>query len=165
MLKLPPLICFNDYKDWAEYVEVLYYFFKKDFIDEKITYLGLKVFYIKDPMYQSKEFTFWHIISEGKVEADRLPDLRRCERICWPKPIIEASADRQVKIWNNIRTNNRGKKQIRICFCFGEWDYLVVLEKRNNYYIFCTAYPVSGGHKSKLKKEFLEFSLKSKHRP
>ncbi|MNH30689.1 hypothetical protein D3C79_909980 [compost metagenome] len=43
--------------------------------------LGLK----RHPVIQGKEATFWHMISEGNDEAERLPDLRRCERIRWPR--------------------------------------------------------------------------------
>jgi hypothetical protein len=29
------------------------------------------------------------MIQEGRTEDERTPDLRRCERIRWPRPIIE----------------------------------------------------------------------------
>jgi len=46
--------------------------------------LGLK----RHPMTQNKEATFWHMIQEGSVESERIPDIRRCERIRWPRPSV-----------------------------------------------------------------------------
>jgi hypothetical protein len=100
-----------------------------------------------------KEVTFWHIISEGKTEDNRLPDLRRCERIRWPRPIIEHSEYPKIKLWENER---RGEK--RICIWFEEVEYLVVLAKRKDYILFWTAYPVLRDHrKKKLNKEYEEY--------
>ena len=29
------------------------------------------------------------MISEGKVETERTPDISRCERIAWPRPMMD----------------------------------------------------------------------------
>lgn len=77
---LPDLVRLKDYDgNWDDYLDALYEFFKEDFVDSKPVFplferkrVGLK----RQPMCQGKEATFWHFIQEGKVEADRIPDLR-----------------------------------------------------------------------------------------
>lgn len=97
------------------------------------------------------------MISEGSIENERLPDLRRCERIRWSRPIIEHTDLLEIKVWQNTR--RRG--EIRILIWFEKVDYLIVLAKRkpkttkNEYILLCTAYPVTRIHtKRKLKKEY-----------
>ena len=46
--------------------------------------MGLK----RHPELEGKSATFWHFVTEGKVEADRTPVRERIERIGWPKAII-----------------------------------------------------------------------------
>ena len=50
-----------------------------------------------------KEATFWHMISSGESESERIPDLHRCERIRWPYVIINASNLGLMKCWRNSR--------------------------------------------------------------
>ncbi|MFH0739882.1 MAG: hypothetical protein V1819_02160 [bacterium] len=136
MLELSELILFNG--NWDEYEEKLYSVFKKDFLDsrpyfKKILPVGIK----KEPKLKSKEATFWHIITYGKIEDQRLPDLRKCERIGWIKPIIEVFPHQDIKAW----IDRRGKDE-RICLCYGDWDFMVVLRKMKDYILLITAYPV-----------------------
>ena len=148
---LPPLILFRDYGgDWNAYVEKLYEHFKRDFVESKPLYNGRRVNLKRHPMEQGKEATFWHLISDGKVEDDRLPDLRRCERIRWPRPIIEHSGDAVVKMWKNKR-----KDEVRICLWLESQNYLVVLADRKEYVLPWTAYLVEYPHRSrKLQHEY-----------
>jgi len=156
-LTLPDLVLLNDYEgNWDTYLNVLYGFFKKDFIDEKTKYEGKKIGLKKHPVEKGKEATFWHIISDGKDENNRVPDLRRCERIKWIKEIIKNCKHQEIKVWRNKRKNKEN-----ICICYGKWEYLVVLAIRKGYLILWTAYPVNHTHtKEKLKKEFSKFSKK-----
>jgi len=150
---LPALAMFEEYGgDWDRYLDALYAFFKRDFIESKPAYNGVTLALKRHPVIQNKESTFWHIISEGNSEADRLPDMRRCERIRWPRPVIEHSADLSVKIWTNER---RGEK--RICLWLEDAEYLVILAERNGYILLWTAYVVDQEHtKRKLRKEYAE---------
>lgn len=148
---LPALALFEEYGgDWDRYLDALYAFFKRDFIDSRPAYNGVTLALKRHPVIQNKEATFWHIISEGDSEAERVPDMRRCERIRWPRPIIEHSGDSAIKIWANER---RGEK--RICLWFEDAEYLVILTERNGYLMLWTAYTVVHEHtKRKLKKEY-----------
>ena len=119
---------------------------------------GLRVGLKRHPIVNGKEATFWHFVSEGKDESNRIPDLRRCERIAWPKPIIErAGSDPAIKVWENER---RGEK--RACLWLEEEDYLVVLSLRTTYVLPWTAYLVPQEHaKRKLRREYEEFRAAS----
>jgi len=148
---LPPLVLFRDYGgNWKRYVEVLYEYFERDFVNDRPSFRGTRLALKRHPMEQGKEATFWHLISEGKTEDERLPDLRRCERIRWPRPIIEHADDSVIKVWENER-----KREKRICIWFEDVEYLVILAVRKGYILLWTAYPVTRSHrKKKLQKEY-----------
>ncbi len=151
---LPPLVLFSEYEgNWELYLDALYAWFKQDFIDSKPVFkekrLGLKRY----PLSQGKEATFWHMTSEGSDEESRIPDFRRCERIRWPKPVIENDSDPTVKVWRN----QRGREN-RICLWLVQENYLVVLADRDEYILPWTAYLVEKPHQQrKLEKEFEEY--------
>jgi hypothetical protein len=135
---------------------VLYEYFTGDFISSKPVFQGESVACKRHPLVQGKEATFWHLISEGRSEEDRLPNLRRCERIRWPRPIVENAVEPGIKIWENERAGER-----RICLWLEDCEYLVVLARRSGYVLLWTAYPVVETHrKRKLQREF-EASRKS----
>lgn len=99
------------------------------------------------------ETTFWHMIQEGDVEDDRTPDFRRCERIRWPRPVIEHNDDSAIKIWRNQRGN-----EVRVCLWFAQENYLVILADRGDYILPWTAYLVEQPHRQrKLQREYEEY--------
>lgn len=151
---LPPLVYMNDHGgDWGAYLEVIYGFFKYDFIDSKPTFEGRRLGLKRHPVTQGKEATFWHFITEGENEDERTPDLRRCERIRWPRPVIDNSADGQIKVWKNQRN-----RETRICLWLENEDYLVILADRGDYILPWTAYLVEQPHrKRKLQREYEAF--------
>jgi hypothetical protein len=148
---LPTLVLFEAFEgDWDRYLAALYAFFRQDFIDTSPSFNGVKLSLKRHPVIQNKEATFWHIISEGDAEADRLPDMRRCERIRWPRPVIEHSSEAVVKVWKNKRN-----KETRVCLWLEDAEYLVILAERRGYTLLWTAFPVTREHrKRKLLKEY-----------
>ncbi|MGC1509863.1 hypothetical protein [Ketobacter sp.] len=156
---LPPLILFADNGgDWDTYLESVYQVFVTDFVDDKPCYLGKRLGLKRHPVVEGKEATFWHMISEGVIEKDRIPDFRRMERICWPKPIIENTEEREdapvVKVWRNLRSKNDS----RILLWVESEQYLVVLADRGKYILPWTAYQVTRGHQQrKLQKEYEKY--------
>jgi hypothetical protein len=151
---IPALVLFDDYGgDWNKYLDAVYQFFKQDFVNNQPKFQGKRLGLKRYPIIQGKEATFWHLISEGKYEPDRLPDLRRCERIRWPRPIIESGEQAPLlKVWENTRD---GEKRICLWLSFDNEDYLVVLAKREGYLLLWTSYPVIQAHtKRKLQKEY-----------
>jgi len=151
---LPPLVLFEDYKgDWGVYLDAIYAYFKQDFVDSKPEFHGRRLGLKRHPMTHGKEATFWHMIQEGKAEEERTPDLRRCERIRWPKPVIEHDDDQAIKVWRN----RRGRDE-RVCLWFYKENYLVILADRRDYILPWTAYLVEQPHRQrKLQKEYEEY--------
>ncbi len=147
---LPPLVLLSDCGgDWERYLKTLYSYFESDFIWTRPLFRGQRLGLKRHPLLEEKEATFWHMISEGSSEASRYPDLRRCERIRWPRAIIENSNDPAVKVWETTRRNER-----RICLWLEQQEYLVILADRNGYLLPWTAYMVTEPHrKRKLQKE------------
>lgn len=151
---LPPIVELNSFSgNWELYLEHLYGIYEKDFIKSRPALNGEALKIKRHPKADGKDATFWHLISAGEIEIDRTPDLRRCERIGWPKPIIENANDSRLKIWKNER---RG--ETRILLWFEQVEYLVVLSERKDYLLFWTAYPVTQNHsKRKLQKEYEQY--------
>jgi hypothetical protein len=151
---LPPLVLLSHYDgNWDAYLDALYHWFKQDFVDSKPVFQGRRLGLKRHPMTHGKEATFWHMIQEGPVEDDHIPNFRRCERIRWPRPIIEHESDDAVKVWRN----RRGREE-RVCLWFEQENYLVVLADRGNYILPWTAYLVEQPHQQrKLLKEYKNY--------
>ena len=139
---LPPMICFEEYNgNWYKYLDAIYAIFTEDFIKSQPEFRGRRLRLKRHPIIHGKEATFWHMTSEGSKEADRTPDFRRCERIRWPKPIIENSLDSNLKVWSEARKGNK-----RIHIWFEAEAYLVVLDDRGDYLLPWTAFYIEHKH-------------------
>jgi hypothetical protein len=156
---LPPLVLLEEHgRNWANYLEAIYMVFKRDFVDSKPMFPNRRVGLKRHPIAQGKEATFWHFVSEGDNEENRAPDLRRCERIAWPRPIIEAVQSESVYVWKTARGNER-----RIVIALRDFSYIVVLADRGDYVLPWTAYCVERNHRrDKLLKEYEEFKVGQK---
>lgn len=154
---LPTLVEFSaSGGDWHRYVEVLYEHFRRDFLDTTPNYPGRRWAMKRHPVFKDKEATFWHIISEGPVESERLPNFRRCERIRWPRRIIDACDTGRVRCWPQERKGER-----RIAMAPTDFSYLVVLADRNEYVLLWTAFHVEHGHeRRKYEKEYNAYVAK-----
>jgi hypothetical protein len=158
---LPDLLLFDDFGgDWQRYEDELFARFYSDFIESRPTFQGEPVFITKYPLKKGKERGFWHCIQEGDIEDDRTPDLRRCERICWIRPVIEHTTDPKIKKWP---TQRKGKN--RYLLWVEDADYLVILEKRpGSWYLWTTYYTDRERTRNKLREE-CEAYIKSQRRP
>jgi hypothetical protein len=148
---LPDLILFESHDgDWERYLDALYACFREDFVDSQPVFRRQPLRLKRHPLSQGKEATFWHLISEGKNEEDRLPDFRRCERIRWPKPIIEHADEPVIKVWETER-----REEKRICLWLESEEYLMVLAQRKGYLLPWTAFLVTRPHeKRKRQREY-----------
>ena len=164
---LPDLIFLEDAGgDWNAYLELLHEAFRADFVHSKPRWPGKRVALKRYPEYQGKGATFWHMISEGEIEDERLPDLRRCERIRWPRPVMEAfpsvrptQGDRIVW-WKNQRGN-----EARFVLSLPDFSYVVVVAERSDFVMPWTAYHVAQAHRRrKLQRDFEQY-WSSQHRP
>ena len=83
----------------------------------------------------------------------RATDLRRCERIRWPRPVIELADEKGLRIWVGVKKNEE-----RIHIWVVEEDYVVVLADRKTYLLPWTAFLVTRGHtRRKLENEYHEY--------
>lgn len=152
---LPPLVLFKEHdNDWNKYLFAVYWWFVADFVKDKPKFGGKRLGLKKHPLSEGKEATFWHMIQEGEVEAERTPDFRRMERIRWPRPVIDRADEHgdhsTIKVWRNIRRN-----ESRVLLWLERAEYLVVLADRGDYILPWTAYPVDQEHrKRKLQREY-----------
>ncbi len=150
---MPDIVTLEEYSgNYFEYEKVVYERFLNDFVKTKPVFKGQELSLKRHPLFKNKEATFWHITSEGMDEETRTPDIRRLERISWPKRIIEycSAYCSNIKVWENLR---KGEKRI-LLWC-EDIEYLVVLADRNTYTLIWTAYPVQENHKKrKLQKEY-----------
>ncbi|MDA0284948.1 MAG: hypothetical protein O3B13_22465 [Planctomycetota bacterium] len=155
---LPELVTLADCDGkWDAYLATIYEHFCDDFVRSKPAYTKKRFALKRHPLFDGKEATFWHLISEGSVEDERTPNLRRCERIRWPRPMIEAIHSGNVCVWRNVRKHNE-----RIVIAAGDFSYVVILDDREEFVLLWTAYFVERNHqRQKLAKEYEAWKKKS----
>lgn len=155
---LPNLVLLQDCSgDYSVFFQRVYSCFVQDFVASKPVFQGIRLGLKKHPLIDGKEYTFWHLISEGKDEQNRLPVIERMERIRWPRPLIENSFCVNLKVWKNQRG-----KDTRILIWYETEEYLIVLNERKGFILPWTAYLVKENHsKRKLMKEY-EAYIKAK---
>lgn len=142
---LPKKIYLKDYSDdWKLFIEAVYEIFKKDFIHTKSLFRGKRINLKRYPERNGMSATFWHMTTVGEVECERKHELERCQRIPWPKPIIDNYKDPVLKVWAEPRGSNQ-----RIHIWFEAEGYLVVLEERKDYILPWTAFYVEKEHQRK----------------
>lgn len=163
---LPPKIKLEDFDgEWTKYYQKLYDKFVEDFIT-KPPYFDKKVVNIRvNPKQNNFEHAFVHLTCEtmkdGITLNDRIPDIRRCERIGWNKAIIT-----NYPCNNNCQNCKKilyyeeyYKNTIRITLLFYDTRFKVVLEKRKNYYLLITGYYINYDFRlNKELKKVVEFS-------
>lgn len=164
----PELVTKSPIEDFAVYEDRIYAIFRHDFIDSHPSFDGLRV-----SVRRQKEETdgkwagFFHITSvEDYTTGERNVDLRRCERIRFPRKTIDNAKDcpqchyevcDAPLIW---RKHKHGHDRLYILI--ESERYLVVLEphKDRGYCMLVTAYYVDHDHSfNKLLKEYDQSSL------
>jgi hypothetical protein len=136
----PSLIVFRG--EWARYEDEVYEAFLDSFVRPDVRFRGSRVSAPFRPPSKGKHFSFWHVVSEApgpkdRDESNRVPDLRRCERIRWIAWTIE-ECDRDAPGFSWWR-NRRGRDK-RVVLWAEEHDYAVILAERSGYFILKTAY-------------------------
>lgn len=150
----PELMPKSPFEDFPLYEDRIYSVFKSDFIDSHPEFNGLRV-NVRRQLEESdgKWAGFFHITSvDDKVTGKRDVDLRRCERIRYPRQTIEhydncpqcsySVCERPLAWW--YRKGHRDRVHILIV----PEKYLVVLEphKDKKYCLLVTAYYVNREH-------------------
>jgi hypothetical protein len=161
-IDLPDLLELSSFNgDIKAYIEAVYGIFFTDFVKNPPVFRGIRLGLKRHPLVDNKEYTFYHMITSGSIENNRLPDLRRCERLPWAKPTIERCDEWSLKVWEQKRGNEE-----RICIWLeleDELDYYIVLNKRKGYLLPWTAFVLNYPHEKRKKlKEYNEWLKKAK---
>ena len=123
--------------------DILYEIFCRDIRDYDLCYNGHDVWIFPDTE-DGKEIIFWHLTArkvkprkvprrkrkfypEGQTdtETERLPDLRRCERLPWVKPLIEHTSVPEVIAWDY----EEGDRTIKTYIWIKDYDFVVIMKK------------------------------------
>lgn len=147
---IPELETIDDYNKWSQYIDHIYEIFKENFKDNIPLYCGKPVYIRKEPIEYGKEESFFHITCNDYAKnCNRSPDIRRCERIRWVRAFIENAYKCEeciegcsgIIMWEE---QYHGKTRIHI---FHEDErYIVVIEKRKEYYSLVTAFYIEYDH-------------------
>lgn len=77
-------------------------------------------------MEDGKEKIFWHLTSrDDKETGERLPDLRRCERLPWVRPMLDYPEKREVLAWDH----EEGDGTIKTYVWLENHDFVVIMKK------------------------------------
>ena len=159
--ELPSLILLSNFNGiFTDYYEAVYEIFREDFVTNKPLFNGKKLALKTHPYVDHKEYTFYHSTHSGDIEKERIPDLRRMERIGWAKPTIENYSKWKLKIWPQIR---KGKN--RICIWLelkDDLDYIVILEDRKKYVLPWATFVLKYNHEKRKKQKEYEDYLKAR---
>lgn len=148
---------------WPNYIDDIYAEFRHTAADAGLVFRGWPVVcpYMepqrgappKQP-YQGKHFSFWHSMSTGPKEDERVPDFPRCERIDWIGWVIRNAEDPAwVRWWENERRGDRGPKTHVPLWLF-EHNYAVILDKGRDRYFLRTSYVLNGNKPGDFEKEW-----------
>lgn len=148
---LPNLLEFAD-GDWEAYIERVYARYCADFEGVSLEFLGIRVSLKRHPAVRGRSATFHHLTSEGPIEEDRDPDLKRCERIAWVRAMFDAAGTDRVRLWRNQRQTKRGLEE-NVLIALPDFSFVVVLRDREEYMMLWTAYPVK--NPERLRREYV----------
>ncbi len=146
----PALLPFNAFGgDWNAYETELHRIFMAEIAQGGLHFRGWPVNCCRLPETAGRWASFWHLVQEGRVEDDRTPDLRRCERIRWVRWIIESAGTHpEIDEWQNSRGSETNS------LLWYRKEYLVVLARRRDYWLLKTAYCTEQrGRIAKLQRE------------
>ena len=141
----PELMLLASYPDWAAYEDAIYAAYLQTVARAGLVFRGdpVKVRYM--PESKRKGYGFWHLISEApdqgnRDEDERIPDLRRCERVRWVAWCIQNAHEAGFSWWENERG-----RETHVVIWAEEHDFAVVLAKRltqqgPRFYLLKTAY-------------------------
>lgn len=152
--QIPELVYFSNFQNnWDKYLNALYDLYIEKIVKANLSFMGLPIHYQFRPLYDGKGFGFWHLISEGEKEENRVPNFQRCERLLWiPWMISCVEKNPDIQWYENERNGTPS-----IVLWLKEQGYVIILSKRNGYYLLKTAYPLSPHREKTIKKEWKEY--------
>lgn len=152
---LPELNPCNNLAEYDKYEVELYKIFRKMFFEDKIYFNGIPVRVKISPKYFEYETAFIHLTCKTespnpKDLNDREPDLRRAERLHWIKVIIEKypCLERCIECEGLLKYEecyNGNENRVRTKIFFPLQQYIIIMEKRKEYYELITAFFIERG--------------------
>lgn len=135
-MSAPDLILFAEFGgNWDAYEQKLNEIFLGEIANAGLRFRGAEIRVRWLPKTEGKAASFWHLIQEGRVEDDRLPDFRRCERLRWvPWVINNATSHAEIDEWQNQRNG-----ETNTLLWYRE-EYIVILGRRQGYWLLRSAY-------------------------
>ncbi len=139
---LPDFVSLDGFaNDWPSCRDRLYGEFHRDFIGSRPEFLGKRVA-VARRFVDGREAAFHHCVTEGDEEEEkRVPHYGRCQRLRWPRKMIEAAGTDRVRWWKEKQGSKR-----RVYVTLPDFAYLVVLEETKSHCVLVTAYPVDRDH-------------------
>ena len=123
---LPPMALVNPWNEQT--FDALYRIFREDFIESRPIYEGHPVWIFPD-VEDGKEVIFWHLTHRlDRAAGERIPDLRRCERLPWVRPLIDNSIEPEVLAWDY----EEGDGSVKTYVWLENHDFLALMKKYAN---------------------------------
>lgn len=139
---LPPLLQLGEFANFDAFIDAAYDCFRADFVESKPTLLGKVVLHAGPRKPGDREDGFYHITSSTGPWG-RKEDVPRCERIRYPRALIEAVPSPRVHAWRDPYRKNR------LHITLPDFSYLVVLEEKRASWMLITAYPIYATHQQR----------------
>lgn len=153
---LPAIISMDDYGgNYSKYIDAIYDVFRNDFLVHRARFGG-KVIRMKfHPLINDRAYTFYHMTHKGDVETERIPDLRRCERVAWARPAVEETQSLGLRFWEQTRNGSHRRICIWLDADNGD-NYYVIIEVRAEYILLWTAF--YGDYPHAIRKKEAEYN-------
>jgi len=123
---LPPMVFVSPWT--GQTFGMLYEIFERDFKASQPQYQGSPVWSFPE-VEDGKDVIFWHLTHRYDRQAgERIPDLRRCERLSWIRRIIENLNKAEVLSWDC----REGNQTIKTYLWLKNHDFVVLMKKYPN---------------------------------
>jgi len=144
-MELPPLELFPG--NWETYTDHIYKIYCDLILNSDLRFRGVQVKPRFTPKTKGKIHGFWHVVSQGRIEDERVPDFRRCERIRWISWVIENVDNFDDITWWDERTKANDRE---VVLWLEAEQFVVILSwRRQGYWLLKTAYLATKPHKIK----------------
>lgn len=156
----------DDWTNYPQYEEDLYNIYLSEIYNKIGYYKGKYVQMRRQPERNSKHESFYHIICDKTKDKDNIwyPNIERASRLTWGKAIIQhdpchdSSCNCSGLLSWDIEESQRHIHKI----LFKEAKYLVILEERDDYWLYITSYYIDNSHRLRgLTKEYHDHKTKN----
>jgi hypothetical protein len=150
---LPPLIEYDQYGgNWQRYIDEVFSVFYRDLIASRAQFKSAPVSIDTRMGKDGKEEGFWHLTHSGPKHA-RIPDLGRCARVPWLRPLIETVPGSGARWWRGERDG-----KLRDLVADPPFSYLIVLQVSRSRAVLITAIYIEYQHRRrKLEREWRDY--------